>query len=93
MDMLEAAEEGEVDKVVRLLKQGQDVNTEDIEGRTAVHWAAVGNHSEVLEALVQHRPNRAKLNGRDGCGMAPLHYTVDGEDAHLDAMQVLIDYY
>jgi ankyrin repeat protein len=82
--------QGEVATVVRLLKSKRcDVNFEDDEGSSAIHYAAAANNSDVLEELFKFRP---KLNGRDGCGMAALHHCVDsGEDVHLDALQVLLE--
>ncbi len=52
MDLITAAERGEVHVVQRLLTQGAHVNAQDGRGRTALIAAAYSNHLDVAEVLI-----------------------------------------
>lgn len=52
MDLITAAERGEVHVVQRLLAQGAHVNAQDGRGRTALIAAAYSNHLDVAEILI-----------------------------------------
>jgi ankyrin repeat protein len=51
--------------VEELLKEGVDVNSIDLDGRTAMHIAACEGHLEVVKLLLQWRAN---VNARDRWG-------------------------
>ena len=68
-----AAQNGKVEDVKRLLSNGIDINKQNEEGMTAMHWACDGNHSNVVELLLS---NNAKHDIQDQEGMSALHYAI-----------------
>jgi len=69
--LLTAAEKGDTQQVLKLLKEGTDINAADENSRTALHWAAAHG----LEALAQGLLGAgADINAADAFGMTPLHY-------------------
>ena len=70
-----AARDGDVATVVRLLRQGTDVNEAGYPHRTtALHAAALYGRPRVAEVLLAHG---AKVDARDEDGYTPLHWTAD----------------
>lgn len=61
-DILHAANEGETDKVVDLLRRGMDVNTADQQGTTLLMIAARGNNQELVRFLLDNRANAQRRN-------------------------------
>lgn len=57
--LLQAVRIGDLNEVKRLLAQGQKVNQTDLFGTTALHLAAMYDHLDIIELLVQ---KGAKLN-------------------------------
>ena len=51
-DLYDAAANGDVDKVMRLLKGGVDVNWQDKSGETPLYTAARSGHTEAIKALL-----------------------------------------
>ncbi|CAL1291390.1 unnamed protein product [Larinioides sclopetarius] len=48
-----AAEKGDFNKIVNLIRNGANVNESDSEGRTPLHYAALNGHIEVAKYLLQ----------------------------------------
>ncbi|MDH3224031.1 MAG: ankyrin repeat domain-containing protein, partial [Gemmatimonadota bacterium] len=48
----DAAQDGDAEAVVDLLRQGADANAAQPDGMTALHWAAVHNDLTIAEALI-----------------------------------------
>src|SRR5687767_9637164 len=67
--LIEAAKNGEIGKVLSLIEAGSNLNVVDETGRTALNWATVQGHSEIVNLLAEHRAN---VNIRDKEGMSPL---------------------
>ncbi|KAM0946498.1 putative glutaminase, protein kinase TKL-Pl-5 family [Dioscorea sansibarensis] len=65
MQLLFLACQGDVDGVQKLLQEGVDVNSIDLDGRTALHIASCEGHLEVVRLLVRWRAN---INARDRWG-------------------------
>lgn len=65
MQLLFMASRGDVKGVQDLLDDGIDVNSIDLDGRTALHIAACEGHLEVVKLLVNRRIN---INARDRWG-------------------------
>lgn len=65
MQLLFMACQGDVQGVEDLLKDGVDVNSIDLDGRTALHIAACEGHVDVVSLLLSWRAN---VNARDRWG-------------------------
>ena len=69
-----AAKEGDVEGVRQSLSQGVDVNLQNEEGMTALHWACEQGHQSVVEVLLQAN---AKLDIKEmDMGMTALHFAI-----------------
>lgn len=65
MQLLFMASQGDVKGVGELLKDGVDVNSIDLDGRTALHIAACEGHVDVVKLLLSWRAN---IDARDRWG-------------------------
>jgi ankyrin repeat protein len=66
-----AAEDGDLNQVIRCLNDGADVNgRSDLTGDTALHVAAYNGHDSVVDHLCQHHAN---VNIKANDGWTPLH--------------------
>lgn len=76
MQLLFMASKGDVRGVEELLDEGIDVNSIDLDGRTALHIAACEGHLGVVKALVSRRAN---IDARDrwGSTVCLLLYPLD----------------
>lgn len=75
----EAAHDGDVGKIQKLILQGCDPNQRDQDGETALHKAASYRYGrrDVIEALVKLS---ADPNARNRRGETPLHLASEGPD-------------
>ena len=48
----DAAMVEDIERVTQLLQQGEDVNTAQGDGMTAIHWAAENGHGEIAKLLI-----------------------------------------
>jgi len=77
----DAVAEGDLDKVKVLLEANPDlVFGKDNYGLTALHFAAMGGHRELVELLLV---NKAEVNAKGNHGQTPLHYARDREVVEL----------
>jgi len=85
-ELFGAINAGDVAKVLKLLKQGYDVN-ELAYGGTPLHEAARQNLPVVVHLLVDHGANPNKFAGGLGGGGKPLHFAAQvGADAAARAL-------
>ncbi|PWA59428.1 integrin-linked protein kinase family [Artemisia annua] len=68
MQLLFVACKGDVAGVKELLEDGVDVNSIDLDGRTALHIAACEGHVEVVQFLLSRKAN---IDARDRWGSTP----------------------
>ncbi|MBC7919272.1 MAG: ankyrin repeat domain-containing protein [Rhodoferax sp.] len=64
-ELLQAAQQGNVQWVVALLNEGASLQARDAQGRTALIWAAIGGHSTLVKRLLELGADRAAAD-RDG---------------------------
>ena len=62
----EAAFNGDSGAVNAGLRSGFDVNTQDKDGKTLLHYAAIGNQVEVIESLTEDFGARLNIKDNDG---------------------------
>ena len=77
-------------EVVKLLCPLVDVNQQDSNGKTSLHWAAERGYTKIVEELCQQQETICDI--KDGYGMTPLNYAkfwgfrdiVDVLEAHTE---------
>ena len=72
-----AVEKGDGETITSLLKQGMDVNVQNLEGETALHVACKMCEMKVVKLLVK---NGARINTKSHCGHTPLHSALHSAD-------------
>lgn len=72
-----------------LLDAGAEVNLQDIEGISALHWASSAGYRDAVELLLGAGAN-ANLMEVDGERLTPLDYSIIG--GHQEVAQVLIEW-
>src|SRR5204863_5755161 len=82
--LIEAVKGGDEAAVRTLLRQRADVNVQEPDGTTALHWAVHRDSFEIVEALLRAG---AKVDARNRYGVAPLTLAcVNGSPAVIDAL-------
>lgn len=81
-----SAENGDVDSLLKLLRDGADIDATDRSGRTAVMAATYHNQAEVVKALIE---KGADINIRDNRLNNVLLYA--GAEGFLDIVKLAID--
>ncbi|VDI66942.1 Hypothetical predicted protein [Mytilus galloprovincialis] len=85
--LLKAAEEGDLEKVKKLVRHGADINYKDTFGSfTALHCAANNGNIEIINYLAD---NEADMNCRNNRGRTPLHLSV--YKGQIEASKALIN--
>ena len=79
--LLVAAFEGNCDRVSQLISDGYDAFCIDENGLTAIHFAIIGNHSNVVEFLSLVAPGLNSIADFDD--NTPLHYIAYRGYAHM----------
>lgn len=77
----DAAQAGDIDQVRALLQQGSDVNAAQADGLTALHWAAMNNHGDIIDVLLYAGATVKPLT-RVG-GYTPLHLAARAGHAEI----------
>ncbi|KAF4316772.1 hypothetical protein BBO99_00008513 [Phytophthora kernoviae] len=84
-DIFHFASTGDLDKLTAALNEGEDIDAQDPEGRTMLHWAVDRDQTTVVEELLRRK---ASPNVQDADGMTPLHYAASCD--HEDMAQLLV---
>lgn len=71
----DAALNGNLTDVLKMLQQGADANGADEQGRTALMFAAYNGHSDVVKVLLEKKAN---VNAIDSSGRTALMYSASG---------------
>jgi ankyrin repeat protein len=75
--------------VAMLLRCGMKVDTQDSDGKTALHLAASEGNEELVDMLLRHR---ADVRKPTKYGSTPLHWAVWGECENKKVVQLLLWY-
>jgi RNA polymerase sigma-70 factor (ECF subfamily) len=75
-----AAEEGQYVLLETLLMEGMDVDEQDANGQTLLHWAAAQGHVEAVELLLRYGADATR---GDHTGRTPLQLAVEGRHAEV----------
>ena len=70
-----------------LLAAGADVREKDQDGLTALHWAVLADHPQVVKTLIAHK---AELNPVDRFGYTPLLYAAHVDFGDADIARLLL---
>ncbi len=84
-ELLEAAEKGQSQKVLKLLNENINPNVQDYYGMGPLHYAAQNNHIKCVKALIL---NGGKVNMRDYDDRIALHLAV--HFSNLDVAEFLV---
>ena len=87
MELLLAAEDGNVSEVRRLVAEGADVNMQGEGGWSPLHLAAGNGHVEVVATLVELG---ADVNVQTTDGWRPLHLAA--QDGHVEVVTTLMQH-
>ena len=71
MALHDAAKNGGLAGLRRLIAAGAKINATDRFLRTPLHWACIRGHPEVVRELLS---GASEINARDSDGMTPLHW-------------------
>jgi ankyrin repeat protein len=88
--LLQSSRVGNISQVTHLLRasQGwmnQPLKAVDTDGRTALHWASLSGHMEIVKALVSQGADPSAL---DNCGRTALHLAATR--GHVDVVELLL---
>lgn len=78
--LADAVEQRDRERLVTLLEQGVDVNASQIDGMTALHWAAYHDELEAAKLLIEAG---ADVNTTNRYGVVPLMMAATNGNGHL----------
>lgn len=82
--LIEAVKKSDEGALRKLLQQGGDVNAADVDGTTALHWAAYKNDLDTVKLLVQAGAN---VKAANRYGVRPMHLAATaGNAAMIDTL-------
>lgn len=67
MKIIEAAKKGDVSDIEQLILAGANITEVDEDGRSALHWAAIGGHTDIVRMLVEDKGLSIDLKDKNGC--------------------------
>jgi len=89
MNLLDAADRGNLKELKKLIQRGIDINeTGGSKASSALHFAADNGHLECVQALIDAKANVYCLNDDD---QTPLHWAASGASSeHLECAKALL---
>jgi uncharacterized protein len=84
--LADAAEQRNAALVASLLSSGADVNAVQVDGTTALHWAAYNDDADLAGRLVR---SRARVNATNRYGVSPLFLACTNGNANI--VKLLLD--
>lgn len=72
--LIRVAQKGIASEVKLLLDADVDVNTQDADGMTALHWAAMKGYTEIVGMLIDYK---ADINAQNSKGSTPLMFAIE----------------
>lgn len=85
IQLLEAASDGDIEKVSMLLDAGVDINSKNIVGETSMHIAARMGHEGIIDILLE---KGALINSINNEGETPLH--IVAQTNYISTLQKLL---
>ena len=85
IQLIKAAENGNIDKVKALIKQGANIDTTDNNRATPLHWASANGHKDTVSLLIG---KGADIDAADNNRATPLHWA--SANGHKDTVSLLI---
>jgi ankyrin repeat protein len=88
MDTLHiASSNDDIENVKKLIENGKDVNSYNINGNTPLHEACINGHTNVIKFLISIG---AKINAKNHYSRdTPLHKAV--QNNHIDSVKILLE--
>lgn len=83
------AYEGNLEHMKARLEAGTSPFDPDGDGRTLLHWAAAGGHSDTVGYLLSLSPSASSIDGRDGAGWTALCCAASA--GHWQVVSALLD--
>ncbi len=81
----QAVSEADTSTILQKIKAGYDVNSQDSNGYTALHWAAYSGQLSAAQVLVDHG---AEIEALDNARMTPLLVAASYDQVHVAAYLV-----
>ena len=69
-----------------LVELGADVQAQDVNGLSPMHWAAHNGHAETVRVLVELG---ADVQSQDVNGFSPMHHAA--QSGHVETVRVLVE--
>ena len=85
IQLIKAAENGNIDKVKALITQGANIDTADNNRATPLHWASYNGHTDTVSLLIG---KGADIDAADNNRATPLHWA--SANGHKDTVSLLI---
>ncbi len=85
-DLIKAANSGDIKMLSRILDRGQNIDTKDTDGWTALMYASEAGRMDIMKLLLN---NGAKLEVRDKAGNTALNFA--SREGNTEALKLLVD--
>jgi ankyrin repeat protein len=83
--LIRAAREGDIERVVTLLESNADVNAAQQDGTTSLAWAVYNDNVAMVDLLIRSGRDGADVNAMNEYGVTPLHLACTNQNATIVA--------